>query len=47
MSESRDCPSFKTTEGEAIVDYCDPSATQKMERYRLSRRVNKTKKKVA
>ena len=38
--KSRGCCSFKATEGEAVVDYRNPLATQKMQYYRLSRRVN-------
>jgi hypothetical protein len=41
MSESRGCPSFKASKGEAVVAYRDPLATQKMGWHRLSRRVNK------
>ena len=41
MIESRGCPSFKASKGEAVVTYRDPLATQKMGRHRLSRRVNK------
>ena len=41
MSESRECPSFKASKGEAVVAYRNPLATQKMGCYRLSRRVNK------
>jgi len=29
--------------GEAVIIYCEPLITQKMEYYRLSRRVNKMK----
>ena len=41
MSESRGCPSFKTSKGEAVVAYRNSLATQKMGWHRLSRRVNK------
>jgi hypothetical protein len=41
MSESRECPSFKASKGEAVVAYRNPLATQKMGWHRLSRRVNK------
>ena len=41
MSESRGCPSFKASKGEAVVAYRNPLATQKMGWFRLSRRVNK------
>ncbi|MGD8260772.1 MAG: hypothetical protein PVG08_03690 [Desulfobacterales bacterium] len=41
MSESRGCPSFKASKGEAVVAYRNPLATQKMGWHRLSCRVNK------
>lgn len=41
MSESRGCPSFKASKGEAVVGYRNPLATQKMGWHRLSQRVNK------
>ena|GEM_PF-6196867 len=41
MSESRECPCFKASKGEAVVTYRNPLATQKKGWYRLSRRVNK------
>jgi len=41
MSESRGCPSCKTSKGEAVVGYREPLATQQMGYHRLSRRVNK------
>jgi len=41
MIESRGCPSFKASKGEAVVGYRNPLATQKMERHRLFRRANK------
>jgi hypothetical protein len=40
MIESRGCPSFKASKGEAVVVYCEPLATQQMGYHRLSRRVN-------
>jgi hypothetical protein len=41
MSESRGCTRSKATEGEAVVIYCEPSATKEMGYHRLFRRVNK------
>jgi len=44
LSESRGCPSFKASNGEGVVAYPEPLATQKMGLHRLSRvvfRVNK------
>ncbi|MGD8261878.1 MAG: hypothetical protein PVG08_12340 [Desulfobacterales bacterium] len=41
LIESRGCPSFKASKGEAVVSYRNPLATQKMGWHRLSRRVNK------
>jgi len=40
-SESRGCPRFKASKGEAVVNYREPLATQKMGYHRLSRRANK------
>jgi hypothetical protein len=41
MSESRGGPSFKAAEGEAVVAYRNPLATQNMGWHRLSRMANK------
>ena len=46
MSESRGCPSFEASKGEAVVGYREHLATKKMGRHRLSRRVNKIKLKI-
>ena len=43
LSESRGCPRFKASKGEAIASYRQPLATQEMGRHRLSRRANKMK----
>jgi hypothetical protein len=44
-SESRGCPRFKASEGEAVVGYREPPATKKVGYYRLSLWVNKMMKK--
>ena len=41
MNESLGCPRFKASKAEAVVNYCEPLATQKMGYHRLSQRVNK------
>ena len=46
MSESRGCPSFKASKGEAVIVYRNPLATQKMGWHRLSRRADKMKLKI-
>jgi len=45
LIESRGCPRSKATEGEAVVDYREHSATKEMGYHRLSQRVNKMMKK--
>jgi len=41
LSESRGCPGFKASKGEAVVCYREPLATRKMGWHRLSQRANK------